>query len=53
MELQELVREKIFAEIIAERAGIILTQHQQIEIMQKEVEVMRAEIEKLKALREG
>lgn len=51
MELKELIREKIFAEIIVERDGIILTQHQQLETMQKEVEVMRAEIEKLKAVK--
>lgn len=48
MELKELIREKVFAEIIAERAAIILTQHEQLGVMQKEIEAMRSEIEKLK-----
>lgn len=53
MEIKELIREKVFAEIIAERAAIILTQHEQLMATQKEIEAMRAEIEKLKAPKEG
>lgn len=52
MEIKELIREKVLTEIIAERAGIILTQHEQLGVMQKEIETMRAEIEKLKAPKE-
>lgn len=47
MEIKELIREKVFAEIVAERDGIILSQHQQLEGLQKEVEAMRGEIERL------
>ena len=43
----------VLAEIIAERDGIILTQHDQLLALQKEIETMRAEIEKLKAPKEG
>ena len=53
MQVKDLSREMVLAEIIAERDSIILTQHQQIEAMQKEIETMRAEIEKLKAPKEG
>ena len=53
MTAKEISREMMFAEIIAERDNIILTQHQQIEAMQKQIEIMRAEIEKLKAPKEG
>lgn len=53
MEIKELIREKVLAEIIAERDGIILNQHQQLETMQKEIEAMRGEIERLKPHKEG
>lgn len=52
MELKELIREKVLTEIIAERAAIILTQHEQLTAMQKEIEAMRAEIERLKVPKE-
>ena len=38
MDIKELVREKVFAEIIAERDGMILSQHQEIEALSKEIE---------------
>lgn len=47
MELKELIREKGFAEIIAERAGIILMQHEQLTAMQKESEAKGLEITRL------
>ena len=53
MTTKEISREMMFAEIIAERDSIILTQHQQLEAMQKEVEAMRTEVEKLKAPKEA
>ena len=53
MQIKDLTREMVLTEIITERDGIILNQHQQIEAMQKELEAMRAEIEKLKATKEA
>ena len=43
MDIKELVREKVFAEIIAERDGMILSQHHQIEALMKEIEALRVE----------
>lgn len=42
MEIKELIREKMFAEIIAERDGIILNQHHQIETLQEEIKKLTA-----------
>ena len=53
MTAKEISREMVLTEIISERDGIILTQHQQLEAMQKEIEAMRAEIEQLKAVKEA
>ena len=60
MEIKDLIREKVLAEIIAERAGMILDMNQQIgalqkenEALKKEIEIMRAEIEKLTAPKEA
>ena len=53
MQIKDLTREMVFAEIIVERDGIILNQHQQLETMQKEIEAMRGEIERLKPHKEG
>lgn len=41
MDIKELVREKVFAEIIAERDGMILSQHQEIEALSKEIERLK------------
>ena len=43
MEIKELVREKVFTEIIAERDGMILSQYQQIEALLKEIETLKKE----------
>ena len=40
MDIKELVREKVFAEIIAERDGMVLSQHQEIEALSREVDRM-------------
>ena len=53
MTTKEISREMVLAEIIAERCSIILTQHQQLEAMQKEIEAVRGEIERLKPHKEG
>ena len=41
MDIKELVREKVFAEIIAERDGMILSQYQKIEALSKEIERLK------------
>lgn len=50
MELKELSREIVFAEIIAERGRIIINQHNQIGAMQKELEQARKTIAEKDAL---
>lgn len=56
MELKELIREKAFAEIIAERNTMLLNQHEQIEGMAKEIAGLKAEClaksEEIKKLQE-
>lgn len=47
MEVRELIKEKVLVEIVAERDGMILNQHQQLESLQKEIEAMKAKIETL------
>ena len=53
MTTKEISREVVLTEIIAERDGMLLAQHQQIEALQREVEAMRAELEKSKAVKEA
>lgn len=50
MEIKELIRERVLTEIIAERDAMVLSQHQQIEALQKELEQMRKIIEEKDAL---
>lgn len=45
MELKELVREKVLAEIVAERDDIILNQHQQILQLQGQVKQLTEKYE--------
>lgn len=57
MTTKELTREMVLVEIIAERDGIILTQHEQLENLKKEVAALiaenKAKNEEIKKLQEA
>ena len=52
MEVKNLARERMLAEIVAERDGMILEMNGTIGQKEKEVEALKQEIEKLKQLNE-
>ena len=52
MEIKNLVREQMLAEIIAERDGMILEMNGTIGKKDEEIEALRQEIEKLKVINE-